>query len=149
FPGMALTPQLNNLPDVGSSAQWPDGNASVVRLLVSKLIPNAFPDVNGARPNQETIVVAQCRYGELDRRGQTVRIRLNSTVVSVAPSRRKTVPAEITYTTNGFTGERVRAKHVVMACWNRVTARIVQGLPRSQVEDLCYARKVPLISCKV
>jgi spermidine dehydrogenase len=32
-----------------------------------------------------------------------------------------------------------------MACWNRVTARIVTGLPKDQVEGLCYARKVPLI----
>ena len=32
-----------------------------------------------------------------------------------------------------------------MACWNRVTAKIVDGLPSEQVEDLCYARKVPLI----
>ena len=32
-----------------------------------------------------------------------------------------------------------------MACWNRVTAHIVEGLPRKQVEGLCYARKVPLI----
>ena len=40
---------------------------------------------------------------------------------------------------------RVRARHVVMACWNRVTAHLVVGLPESQVENLCYARKVPLI----
>ena len=32
-----------------------------------------------------------------------------------------------------------------MACWNRVTAKIVDGLPTEQVENLCYARKVPLI----
>jgi hypothetical protein len=32
-----------------------------------------------------------------------------------------------------------------MACWNRVTAHVVEGLPQSNVEGLCYARKVPLI----
>ncbi len=37
------------------------------------------------------------------------------------------------------------ARHVVMACWNRVTAHVVEGLPKHQVEGLCYARKVPLI----
>src|SRR5262249_20565057 len=36
-----------------------------------------------------------------------------------------------------------------MACWNRVTARIVDGLPRSQVKNLCYARKAPLVYCRV
>jgi NAD(P)-binding Rossmann-like domain len=42
-------------------------------------------------------------------------------------------------------GWRVHAMHVVMACWNRVTARLVDGLPGHQVKDLDYARKVPLI----
>ena len=46
-------------------------------------------------------------------------------------------------------GERVRAKHVVMACWNRVTARLVDGLPHDQVKNLDYARKAPLIYCRV
>ena len=46
-------------------------------------------------------------------------------------------------------GERVRAKHVVMACWNRVTARLVDGLPHDQVRNLDYARKAPLIYCRV
>ena len=47
----------------------------------------------------------------------------------------------------GLTGKgiRVGAKHVIMACWNRVTAHVVQGLPADQVHALCYARKVPLI----
>ena len=43
----------------------------------------------------------------------------------------------------------MRAKHVVMACWNRVTARLVDGLPRHQIEALDYARKVPLVYCRV
>ena len=45
--------------------------------------------------------------------------------------------------------ERVRAKHVIMACWNRVSARLVDGLPDDQVANLCYARKVPLIYGRV
>ena len=45
----------------------------------------------------------------------------------------------------GGKGKRVVGKHVVMACWNRVTAKIVDGLPAEQVENLCYARKTPLI----
>ena len=36
-----------------------------------------------------------------------------------------------------------------MACWNRVTAHVVEGCPREQVEGLCYARKVPLIYGRV
>ena len=57
--------------------------------------------------------------------------------------------ASITYVNQHGSAERVRAKHVVMACWNRVTARLVDGLPRHQVEALDYARKVPLVYCRV
>ena len=82
-----------------------------------------------------------------------MRIRLNSLVFRVEPGeskhrhgdRRKRL-AEVDYLIDGERhGRRVRATHVVMACWNRVTAHILEDLPRSQVQDLCYARKTPLI----
>ena len=75
-----------------------------------------------------------------------MRIRLNSLVYQVKPADRPGDMAKIEYE-DTTTGEAyfVHAKHVVMACWNRVTAQIVKGLPQQQVEGLCYARKVPLI----
>jgi spermidine dehydrogenase len=142
---------------------WPDGNTSLLRLLVSKLIPNAIGDVAGARPDQDNILVAKADYSQLDRRSNNVRIRLNSTVADVRTGREKCRRdrhgrwpkeglATITYV-NGRgakrSAERVRARHVVMACWNRVTARIVDGLPRDQIKNLCYARKAPLVYCRV
>ncbi len=149
FPGIGRTPQMDNMVDSGPSRAWPDGNTSVLRLLVSKLIPAAFPDVDGGRPNQENIVKAVCDYTQLDRPGNSVRIRLNSLVTEVKPAGRHERYAEVVYTPVGGRGRpvgfRVRASHVVMACWNRVTAHLVDDLPRRQVEDLCYARKVPLI----
>ena len=46
--------------------------------------------------------------------------------------------AKVEYLVKGEkSGHRVRARHVVMASWNRVTAHIVEGLPRQQVRDLC------------
>ena len=71
---------MDNMVDSGPSRAWPDGNTSLLRLLVSKLIPAAIQDVDGARPNQENIVKAVCDYTQLDRPGNTVRIRLNSLV---------------------------------------------------------------------
>lgn len=149
FPGIGRTPQMGNMVGSGPSRAWPDGNASVLRLAISKLVPAAIPDVDGGRPNQENIVKANCDYTQLDRPGNTVRIRLNSLVIEVKPAGKHDCYAEVDYTPVGGTGKpvgyRVRATHVVMACWNRVTAHLVDGLPRRQVEDLCYARKVPLI----
>jgi spermidine dehydrogenase len=152
FPGIGRTAQQDMQENGGPTRAWPDGNTSLLRLLVSKLIPSAIGDVNGARPNQETILIAKADYSELDRRDHKVRIRLNNTVTDVKPAHGRNKLAEITYVRTGGdcrSGERVRAKHVVMACWNRVTARLVDGLPHDQVKNLDYARKAPLIYCRV
>jgi spermidine dehydrogenase len=150
FPGIGRTAQQDMNPAGDPSVAWPDGNASLIRLLVSKLIPSAFSDVGGARPGQDTILVSRCDYSELDKRGHGIRIRLNRTVVNVEPGRRgRHRDAVVTYVDHDGRAERVRAKHVVMACWNRVTARILEGLPHEQVRNLDYARKVPLIYCRV
>ncbi|MDH2415424.1 NAD(P)-binding protein [Nocardioides sp. CER19] len=149
FPGIGRTAQQDSYENSDPTIAWPDGNSSVLRLLVSRLIPNAICDVDGARPDQETIVKAVVAYDQLDRRTNHVRIRLNSTVVRVEPGRTRGGKATVTYVRRDGVGERVRARHVVMACWNRVTARLVDGLPRHQVENLTYARKVPLVYCRV
>ena len=152
FPGIGRTAQQDMQENGGPTRAWPDGNTSLLRLLVSKLIPSAIGDVNGARPNQETVLIAKADYSELDRSDHKVRIRLNNTVTDVKPAHGRNKLAEITYVRTGGdcrNGERVRAKHVVMACWNRVTARLVDGLPHDQVKNLDYARKAPLIYCRV
>jgi spermidine dehydrogenase len=149
FPGIGRTAQQDMDPTGGPSVAWPDGNTSLLRLLVSKLIPGSMSDVGGAPPNQETIVQSRCDYSRLDRRRNQVRIRLNSTVVDVKPARRHKKTASVTYVNGHGHAERVRATHVVMACWNRVTARLVEGLPSHQIEALDYARKVPLVYCRV
>jgi spermidine dehydrogenase len=149
FPGIGRTAQQDMVPGADPTVAWPDGNSSLLRLLVSKLIPQVF---GGAQPTADTILVAKADYTHLDRRRNNARIRLNHTVVDVVPALGRRRCAEITYVRTGGDGrhgERVRARHVVMACWNRVTARIVRGLPGDQVRALDYARKVPLIYCRV
>jgi spermidine dehydrogenase len=149
FAGIGRTPQQDSKSAAGPTRAWPDGNISLLKLIVSKLIPDAQPDVNGVRPTQLTVLNSKTNYAALDLPANTVRIRLRSTVYNVVPSAGSGQPASVEYVATDKKGnpqpERVRAKHVVMACWNRVTARLVQGLPSDQVENLCYARKVPLI----
>ena len=144
FPGLGRTPQMDNQTGTSLPGRaWPDGNASVARMLVSRLVPATFPD--GA-PNQENVVTARCDYTQLDRSSHSVRIRLNSLVYQVKAADRAGDMAKVEYEDTA-TGEAsfVHAKHVVMACWNRVTAQVLKGLPEHQVDDLSYARKVPLI----
>ena len=64
----------------GGSYQFhfPDGNASIARLLVRDLIPLAVPGSSA-----EDVVTAEVDYSQLDRDGSPLRIRLNSTVVRV------------------------------------------------------------------
>jgi len=155
FPGIGRTPQMGVRDPIDPTLFWPDGNTSLLKLVLAKLIPGAVLD-GRALPDQETVVRAKVDYDRLDRRGNDVRIRLNSLVVDVRPgkSHGRDRLATVDYlplddhdrhAKRGPTGYRVRARHVIMACWNRVTAQLVDGLPAEQVEGLCYARKVPLI----
>jgi spermidine dehydrogenase len=155
--GIGRTPFQDSRSGSGPTRAWPDGNTSLLRLAMSKLIPNAFPNVDVgsglARPDQLSILKADCRYDRLDLPDNVVRVRLNSTVFNVEPADRGYSPVD--YVMNNVEGIhqyqgggkalRVGARHVIMACWNRVTAHVVQGLPLSQVQGLCYARRVPLI----
>jgi spermidine dehydrogenase len=165
--GIGRTPYQDSRSTGGPSRAWPDGNTSLLRLALSKLIPNAFPNVDVGdgpkRPDQLSIVKAQAVYPELDNPRNGVRVRLNSTVFNVEPCKDRKGYSPVDYVLNRVPGtdrhhhhhghhgngknegRRVWARHVVMACWNRVTAHVVDGLPKKQVEGLCYARKVPLI----
>lgn len=150
IPGMGRTPQMATKAVQDPTLFWPDGNASLMRLILARLVPGAVGDVDGDRPNQENVVKAPVDYAQLDLPSNATRLRLRSFVYEVKPGNPRANPrsngrlADVEYLSGG-TGYRVRGRHVVMACWNRVTARVVKGLPPQQVADLSYARKVPLI----
>ena len=57
---------------------FPDGNASIARLLVRSLIPGAIPG-----HSMDDVVLARADYSRLDDAKNPIRIRLNSTVVQV------------------------------------------------------------------
>jgi spermidine dehydrogenase len=124
---------------------FPDGNASIARLLVRELIPEA---VSGH--TTEDIVTAEVDYGLLDPEAAPIRLRLNSTVVRVQnvgpPASAKEV--EITYA-SGKQVLKVRAKGCVLACWNMVIPYLCPDLPDAQKEALHYLVKVPLIYTSV
>ena len=60
---------------------FPDGNASIARLLVRSLIPEAVPG-----HTMEDVVTAAADYSKLDQPSSPIRIRLNSTAVRVQHS---------------------------------------------------------------
>jgi spermidine dehydrogenase len=124
---------------------FPDGNASIARLLVRQLIPEAIPG------NSATDVVdARANYAKLDEHGSPVRIRVNSTVVRVKhqgdPANAKEV--EVAYARAGKV-HTVRAAHCILACWHLVIPYICEEFPDGQKDALASAAKVPLLYTNV
>jgi spermidine dehydrogenase len=124
---------------------FPDGNASIARLLVRKLIPAAIPG------NTATdIITARANYAQLDSASSSVRIRLSSTAVRVkhlgdATSAKE---VEVSYVRGGklYTA---RAKNTVLACWHVVIPFICDELPTKQKDALRSAQKIPLVYTNV
>ena len=127
----------------GGSARFhfPDGSASIARLLVRELIPSAVPG-----NSVEDVVTAAAKYEQLDSAGSAVRIRLNCTVVRVRNVGEQGSPreVEVTYAT-GKDVFTLRAGACVLACWNMTIPYLCSDLPPQQKEALHYLVKVPLV----
>ncbi len=134
-------------PEAGEAFffHFPDGNASVARLLVRRLIPGVLPG-----GTIDDIVTAHCNYSKLDQSSSPTRIRLNSTVVQV---KHNGDPASSNSVDVAFVKDKkfqkVKAKHCILACWNAVIPYICPELPKPQQEALEYGIKVPLLYTNV
>jgi spermidine dehydrogenase len=131
----------------GGSARFhfPDGNASIARLLVRSLVPGSI-----AGRSAQDIVTALADYGKLDRSGAPVRIRLGSVAVRVRnvgdPGSAR--EAEVVYSRNGRLST-ARGRAVVLACWNMMIPYLCPELPAWQKEALRTLVKVPLVYTSV
>ena len=123
----------------------PDGNATIARLLVRALIPEAVPG-----HSMEDVITARLDYGRLDNSGSANRIRLNSTVVRARhlgdPATAN--QAEVTYVRGGK-AYKVRCAACVMACWNTVIPYLCPELPEQQKAALAYGTKAPIVYTSV
>jgi spermidine dehydrogenase len=159
FGGMGLEPSPQGLladlpgghhgrqigPGGGPTVHFPDGNATIARLLIRWLIPDAVPG-----KTMEDVGAAHVDYAALDRAGQTARVRLNSTVVHVRHDGDSAKAREaITSYVRGGKTYRVRSRAVVMACWNMFIPYLVPELPASQKEALAFNVKAPLVYTSV
>jgi spermidine dehydrogenase len=129
----------------GGSIHFPDGNATVARLLVRWLIPEAVPGTT-----QEDQATARVNYAVLDKPSNTTRIRLNSTVVNVrhAGDAASAKEVAVTYSRGGRLFD-VRGRACVMACWNMFIPYLVPDLPGEQKEALAHNVKGPLVYTSV
>jgi spermidine dehydrogenase len=124
---------------------FPDGNASIARMLVRSLVPGSLPG-----HTMEDIVTARANYARLDDASAPIRIRLNSTAVKVKhvgdPANAKEV--EVTYVRGGQ-ARRVRGANCVLACYNMVIPYLCPEMPGEQKEALAYGVKLPLVYTNV
>jgi spermidine dehydrogenase len=122
---------------------FPDGNASVARLLVRSLVPAVAPG-----RTMEDVVLADFDYTKLDVDGAPIRLRLNSTAVAVANARNRGGPVDIGYVRAG-TLSRIQAKHCVLAGYNMMIPHIMPELPDPQKQALALSVKMPLVYVNV
>ncbi len=157
FQGLALDPLprglLADLPGGMHGRQrpghgdvhFPDGNATLVRLLVRKLIPGAVPGTT-----QEDIGTARVDYGAFDRPANPTRIRLNHTVLNVRHDGDPSTAGEVivSYSPAASASGKlydVRARYCIMANWNMMIPYVVPELPQTQRAALAYNVKAPLV----
>ncbi|MEE9231624.1 MAG: NAD(P)-binding protein [Acidobacteriota bacterium] len=124
---------------------FPDGNASIARLLVRSMIPAVAPG-----NSMEDIVTSRFDYGRLDEKSSPIRIRLNSTVVHVRHLGDKPATGEIgvTYVRKGKT-ERIRARQCIFAGYHAMVPHICPELPKPQATALSYSLRAPLVYTNV
>jgi spermidine dehydrogenase len=124
---------------------FPDGNATIARLLVRKLIPAAVPG-----KAMGDVFLTRADYAKLDDSNSPVRIRLNSTAVRVKHmgDSASAKEVEVAYARGGKV-YTARAKNSILACWHVVIPYICEELPDKQKEALASAQKVPLLYTNV
>lgn len=143
MPGLRHTmPRVGHRGDEPYIFHFPDGNASVARLLVRSLLPEAVPG-----GTMEDVVTSRVDYSMLDREGAGVRIRLNSTVVN-AQHTADAGAVDVSFVHDGDQ-HTVRAGKCIMACYNSAIPYLCPELPQEQVDGLKYNVKIPLTYTKI
>ena len=125
----------------GDIRMFPDGNASVARLLVQKMIPDVAPGMTGF----EDVAIARFNYGALDQADQSTRIRLNSTAVGV---REVDDYVQIDYVQQGKP-LRITANHCVLACYNNLIPALCPEMSDAQKSGLGYGVRVPFVYANI
>jgi spermidine dehydrogenase len=142
---MGFTPA--GYEDTGGSFRlhFPDGNATIARLLVRDLIPRAVPG-----NSVEDVITARANYAQLDRSGTPVRLRLNSIAIRArhVGDPKSATQVEVTYLRGGkpFTA---RARGTVLACYNMMIPYLCPELPAAQKDALHQLVKTPLVYTSV
>ncbi|MCG7657367.1 NAD(P)-binding protein [Wielerella bovis] len=122
---------------------FPDGNASVARLLVRKLIPSV-----AAGNTMEDVVTAKFDYAKLDLPENNVRIRLNTTALLLENQADGSI-ATVCAGKDSDDLYRIQAAQCIYAGHATLAARIVHGMPEKQKSAMLSNVKIPMVYAKV
>ena len=123
-------------------AQWPGGNTGTLRHLVLKLIPGIYGKVSGIND----VLSKPIDRDQVDRQGNSTRIRLGSLVVNVRHEGSNNV--RVTYL-DGDNMARVSADRVVMAGQQHLNKRVVSDLPTGHREAMDQFMHAPMMMVNV
>lgn len=143
LPGFEAIVPTNDAFEEPYIHHFPDGNASIARLMVKRLIPHIAACGN----TPEEVLLARFDYSKLDLPKNMSRIRLQSTALDV---RNVAGGVEIVYgckRTNKL--YKVFAKKAIMANYNAMIPYIVKELQEEQKSALSQCVKTSLIYTKV
>ncbi len=124
---------------------FPDGNASIARMLVRRLIPGVAPG-----NSMHDIISAKFDYAQLDQEESPARLRLNATAVHARHLGDPDTAAqvEVTYVQDDR-ARRVRSRYCVMACYNSVIPHLCPEIADGQRDALSKSIRMPLVSTNV
>jgi spermidine dehydrogenase len=129
---------------IGRGFYFPDGNASVARLLVRKLVPGIAPG-----NTMEDVVTAPFDYSRLDQAGNLTRVRLRSTVVGLQhKGGNLDADVDVSYV-NDNKGRTVTASKVVWAGYHSMLPHICPDLPAKQAAAQVSSVRAPLVYTNV
>lgn len=125
---------------------FPDGLASLARIIVRRLIPAVAPG-----HTMEDVVTAPFDYAKLDMVEHRVRLRLNSTAVNVVNVEGDAGAAPhvaVTYVSAGQ-AHRVHGERCILACNNAIIPALCPQLPAMQRTALAQRTRAPIIYTNV
>ena len=123
---------------------FPDGNASIARLLVRKLIPEV-----ASGSSMDDIVTARFDYSVLDQPQNRTRIRLSCTVIGLRHQGGKfDADVDVNYV-SGDKGRTVTANKVVWAGYHAMLPHICPDVPKDQMAALDSSVRAPLVYTNV
>lgn len=144
--GFGIKTGMPDMSDTIGLVSFPGGNCGIARHFVRAMIPDVFP----AAKSLDDVLTHKVNWNALDAEQQSVRIRLDSTVVNVrhrgSPENSDSV--SVVYLKDGRL-HRVTAKHVIMACEQHVNKHVVEGLSERLSHAMSSFLHAPMLTVNV